>query len=62
MDKAYDSNAIGAKVDAKGIGPVLPPTGNRLEIMVYDKAQEKQRNKVERLCNKRKQCRSVATR
>ena len=43
LDKAYDSNAIRAKVDAKGIGPVIPPKANRLESMVYDKAQYKQR-------------------
>jgi len=25
MDKAYDSNAIRAQLDAKGITPVIPP-------------------------------------
>ena len=59
MDKAYDSNAIRAKLDAKGIEPVIPPKANRLEIIVYDKAQYKQRNKVERLFNKLKQFRRV---
>ena len=39
MDKAYDSNAIRAKLDAKGITPVMPPKANRLEIIVYDKEQ-----------------------
>lgn len=34
MDKAYDSNAIRAKLDAKGITPVIPPKSNRLEIVV----------------------------
>jgi transposase len=62
MDKAYDSNAIRAKLVAKGIEPVIPPKANRLEIIVYDKEQYKQRNKVERLCNKIKQFRRVATR
>ena len=62
MDKAYDSNAIRAKLMGKGIEPVIPPNANRLEIMVYDKAQYKQRNKVERLFNKIKQFRRVATR
>jgi transposase len=62
MDKAYDSNAIRAKLDAKGIDPVLPPKANRLEIILYDKEQYKQRNTVERLFNKLKQCRRVATR
>ena len=62
MDKAYDSNAIRAKLAAKGIEPVIPPTANRLDIIVYDKEQYKQRNKVERLFNKLKQFRRVATR
>ena len=62
MDRAYDSNAIRAKLDAKGITPVIPPKANRLEIIVYDKEQYKQRNKVERLFNKLKQFRRVATR
>jgi transposase len=62
MAKAYDSNAIRAKLAAKGIDPVIPPKANRLEILVYDKEQYKLRNKVERLFNKLKQFRRVATR
>ena len=62
MDRAYDSNAIRAKLDAKGITPVIPPKANRLESIVYDKEPDKQRNKVERLFNKLKQFRRVATR
>jgi transposase len=54
MDRAYDSNAIRAKLTAKGIAPVIPPKANRLEIIVYDKEQYKQRNKVERFFNKLK--------
>jgi transposase len=62
MDKAYDSNAIRAQLEAKGIEPVMPPNANRLESILYDKEQYKQRNKVARLCNKIKQFRRVATR
>jgi transposase len=62
MDKAYDSHATRAKLVAKGIEPVIPPKANRLEIIVYDKEQYKQQNKVERLFNKLKQFRRVATR
>jgi transposase len=62
MDKAYDSNQIRAKLNAKDITPVIPPKANRLEIIVYDKQSYKQRNKVERLFNKLKQFRRVATR
>ena len=62
MDKAYDSNAIRAKLVAKGIDPVIPPKANRLERIVYDKEPYKQRHKVERLFNKMKPFRRVATR
>jgi transposase len=62
MDKAYDSNPIRAKLAAKGIEPVIPPKANRLDVIIYDKEQYKQRNKVERLFNKIKQFRRVATR
>ena len=47
MDKAYDSNAIRAKLVAKGIEPVIPPKANRLDVILYDKEQYKQRNKVD---------------
>ena len=62
MDEAYDSNAIRDKLVAKGIEPIIPPKANRLEVILYDKAQYQQRNKVERLFNKLKQFRRVATR
>ena len=62
MDKAYDSNALRAKLEAKGIRPVIPPKSNRLDIIVYDKESYKQRNKVERFFNKIKQFRRVSTR
>lgn len=62
MDKAYDSNTLRAQLDAKGITPVIPPKSNRLDIIVYDQELYKQRNKVERLFNKLKQFRRVATR
>jgi transposase len=62
MDKAYDSNAIGAKLDAKGITPVIPPKSTRLENIGYDKESYQQRHKVERLFNQIKQFRRVATR
>ena len=62
MDKAYDSNTIRAKLQAKGITPVIPPKSNRLESLVYDQECYQQRNKVERLFNKLKQFRRVATR
>ncbi len=62
MDKAYDSDRIRRKLDDKGIEPVIPPKANRKESMAYDKECYKQRNRVERLFNKIKQFRRVATR
>ena len=62
MDKAYDSNAIRAQLEAKGIEPSIPPKANRLDIIISDQEGYKQRNKVERLFNKIKQFRRVATR
>jgi transposase len=63
MDKAYDSNAIRTKLEAKGIEAVIPPKCNRLDIIVYDKERYKERNKVERLFNKnqevQKNCHSI---
>ena len=61
MDKAYDSNAIRAQLEAKGIEPIIPPKANRLDIIIYDQGYQ-QRNKVERLFNKIKPFRRVATR
>ena len=37
MDKGYDSNHIRAKLQDKGIHPVLPPKSNRQEAIEYDK-------------------------
>ena len=62
MDKAYDSNALRAQLDAKGVTPVIPPQSNRLKIIIYDQEAYQQRNQVERLFNKLKQFRRVATR
>jgi transposase len=62
MDTADDSNAIRAKLVAKRIDPVIPPKANRVESIVYDKEQYKQRNKVERLFNNMNQFRRIATR
>lgn len=62
MDKAYDRNALRAQLAVTGIEAVIPPPSNRLTIILYDKERDKERNKVERLCNKIKQCRRVATR
>ena len=62
LDKAYDSKAIRARLEAKGIEPIIPPKANRLDSIVYDPEGYQQRHKVERLFNKIKPFRRVATR
>ena len=62
MDKAYDTNAIRDALKDKGIEAVIPPKARRVEFIDYDKLSYRQRNKVERLFNKLKQFRRVATR
>ena len=61
-DRAYDSNAIRQKIAAAGKEAVIPPRSNRTNPPDYDKEKYKQRNKVERLFNKLKNYRAVATR
>jgi hypothetical protein len=36
MDKASDSNAVGATLEAEGSEPVIPPQANRLAMMISD--------------------------
>jgi transposase len=61
-DKSYDSDAIRADLKGRGIEPVIPPLACRKEAIPYDKKTYRQRNRVERLFNKLKQFRRVATR
>lgn len=61
-DKAYDSNAVIAQIQAQGATPVIPPKANRTEQRDYDRQEYKKRNIVERFINVLKQSRRVATR
>ena len=61
-DRAYDSDAIRAMILAAGKEAVIPPRSNRLKPAEYDKEKYKGRNKVERLFNRLKGYRGVATR
>lgn len=61
-DRAYDSDAIRHRLAAAGIEAVIPPTANRVEVIAYDKERYKERNKIERLFNRLKHFRAVATR
>lgn len=61
-DRSYDSDAIRADLEARGIEPVIPPRSNRTEAISYNKTKYRGRNAVERLFNRLKQFRRVATR
>lgn len=61
-DKAYDSDALVAQIQAQGATPVIPPKENRIAPRDYDHEDYKKRNVVERFINVLKQCRRVATR
>ena len=59
-DKGYDSDAFVEAIKGSGATPVIPPRSNR--ITRRDKEIYKERNLVERLFQKLKEHRRVATR
>ena len=61
-DKGYDSNAFIEDIQAGGAVAVIPPRKNRIEKRDYDKIIYKERNFVERLFQKLKHYRRIATR
>ena len=61
-DKGYDSDAFIKAIEETGATPVIPPRQNRKELRKYDKELYKERNLVERLFQKLKQFRRIATR
>lgn len=61
-DKGYDSDDVRANLLLKGIVPVIPPKANRKEQIACDFRAYKDRNRVERMFNKLKQFRRIATR
>jgi len=61
-DKGYDSNRLIDLIRASGAVAVIPARKNRLEGRDYDKAIYKERNLVERLFQKLKHYRRIATR
>jgi transposase len=61
-DKAFDSDHIRDLLIEQDIAPCIPSTANRAEPIYYDAERYKERNKVERLFNRLKQFRRVATR
>ena len=61
-DKGYDSDCFLQKIEAIGAKAVIPPKTNRLVQREYDQVIYKDRNLVERLFQKLKVFRRVATR
>lgn len=61
-DKAYDTNALLARIASWGAQAVIPSKKNRKEQRVIDDELYKDRNKVERFIGRIKQYRRIATR
>ena len=61
-DKGYDANELIETIQSTGAVAVIPPRKNRIESRVYDKIIYKERHFVERLFQKLKHYRRIATR
>ena len=61
-DKGYDADAIREEIAEADIEAVIPAKSNRRDPIPHDKAKYKWRNQIERLFNKLKNWRRVATR
>ncbi len=61
-DKRYDGDQVLTIIENQGAKAVIPPRSNRKVQRPYDKHLYRERNHVERLFAKLKQCRRIATR
>ena len=61
-DKGYDANYLIEKAESIGAKTVIPPRSMRKNPRFYDKDLYKHHNIIERMFNKMKQFRRVATR
>jgi transposase len=61
-DRGYDSDEIVNHIKSINAIPVIPPKSNRIIQRDYDKIIYKERNLIERLFNRLKQFRKIATR
>ena len=61
-DKGYDSDAFVQAINRTGAEAVIPPRSNRKKMRSYDEELYKDRNLVERLFQKLKHYRRIATR
>lgn len=61
-DKGYDSNAVRRKIEAKGAAPNIPPKINRRWKSCFSPYLYRSRNAIERMFNRLKDFRRIATR
>ena len=61
-DKGYDGDGVRAALLMKGILPVIPPKANRRQAIACDFEAYRDRNRIERMFNRLKQFRRIATR
>ena len=61
-DKGYDSRSVVAFAEHAGMDVIIPSRSNSLEPRDYDPVLYRERNQIERLFNRLKNCRRVATR
>lgn len=61
-DKGYDGDSIREELLINGIRPVIPPKANRKAPPFCDYRAYKDRNRIERMFNRLKQFRRIATR
>lgn len=61
-DKAYSSPTARRRFRRQGIIPVIPTKSNERRNPRFDRAAYRQRNRIERLINRLKQSRRIATR
>jgi transposase len=61
-DKGYDADAIRNELANAGVEAVIPAKSNRRDPALHDCVKDRWRNQIERLFNKLKNWRRVATR
>ena len=61
-DKGFDGDEVRQELLVRGILPVIPPKASRREPIACDFRLYRERNRIERMFNKLKQFRRIATR
>ena len=61
-DKGYDSQSLVTAAEAAGMVVLIPSRSNSSNPRTYDPAIYRERNQIERLFNRLKNCRRVASR